>query len=482
MAIGLGQMLIGGLLGNEIGKKGGLGGLLSGMSSGDNGRVTDQEMDGMTHTMPDGTVMPGASHPEQPNMPQQTAQAPQQQGGGLMQGISNMMGNPSESQIARMGMGFNSMRLRPDANLAASFQKRIDASSINKSRGSLVAVLKKQGKNNIAQLLEIGAISVSEASKYSLEPGKGKDIAAVINFLKKPNADPEITAKLADLAEIVEADNSMSDEAFKIAMQLTGLDPTAKDYALGLSEIFTHQGKDLIDGVSREGQHYQIQTDKGTGETEKVWLDSYGETLIGKQQRIAKQEDLIKDKREAQEKGTEYYVKAQEYRRQVDQFERIMTASEEGALSGELAQYLPAFDEQTAILRGLVNELGISVINSATFGALSEKEMQMAMKTNINEGLRPEELRQQVMIQIRARRKLAQEYEKLARRAKFEGDGTWSNFIKLAMEETDRHDAVVWSELNQGEIENLASRGIGREDYKNWTYDQRQEFFDRRTK
>ena len=46
MAIGLGQMLIGGLLGNEIGKKGGLGGLLSGMSSGDNGRVTDQEMDG----------------------------------------------------------------------------------------------------------------------------------------------------------------------------------------------------------------------------------------------------------------------------------------------------------------------------------------------------------------------------------------------------------------------------------------------------
>ena len=50
------------------------------------------------------------------------------------------------------------------------------------------------------------------------------------------------------------------------------------------------------------------------------------------------------------------------------------------------------------------------------------------------------------------------------------------------LEETDRHDAVVWSELNQGEIENLASRGIGREDYKNWTYDQRQEFFDRRTK
>ncbi len=466
MAIGLGQMLIGGLLGNEIGKRGGLSGLLGNVNKGDTGRLTDQQMGVMSQTTPTQSAQ---------------VQAPQQQTGGFMQGISNMLGNPTDAQIARMGMGFNSMRLRPDANLAASFQKRIDASTMNKSKASLVAVLKKQGKNNIAQLLEIGAISVSEASKYSLEPGKGKDINAVLTFLKKPNADPEIQAKLQDLAEIVEADNSMSDEAFKIAMKLTGLDPTTdKQYALGLSEIFTHQGKDLIDGVSREGQHYQIQTDKSTGEREKVWLDSFGETIIQKQDRIAKQEALIKDKAQAQEMGTEYYVKAQEYRRQVDQFERIMTASAEGALSGEIAQYLPAFDEQTAILRGLVNELGISVINSATFGALSEKEMQMAMKTNINEGLRPEELREQVMIQIAARRKLAQEYEKLARRAMFEGDGTWSGFIKLAMEETDRHDAVVWANLTPEEVARLASRGYGREEYKKFTYEERRAIFDQR--
>ena len=73
MAIGLGQMLIGGLLGNEIGKKGGLSGLLGG---------NQPEM------------------PQQPQMPTQTAQAPQQQGGGFMQSISNMMGNPTDSQIA----------------------------------------------------------------------------------------------------------------------------------------------------------------------------------------------------------------------------------------------------------------------------------------------------------------------------------------------------------------------------------------------
>ena len=476
MAIGLGQMLIGGLLGNEIGKNGGISGLLGGLTGDNKGRVTDEEM--ATHQMPDGTTMPGATHPEggYNQAPQQQAQAPQQQSGGFMSGINNL----SQSQLAKLGMGFNSMRMHPDANLAASFQKTIDSSSINKSRGTLVKVLKKQGKNNIAQLLEIGAISVQEASKYSLEKGNSKDIAAVINYLKKPNADPEVQAKLHDLAEIVEADNSMSDEAFKIAMQLTGLDADGKQYALGLSEIFTHQGKDLIDGVSKEGQHYQIQTDKATGEREKVWLDSYGETILGKQERIAKQEALVKDKALAQEMGTQYYVKAQSYRQQVDQFERIISAVEDGALSGIIAKEFPAFDDSTAILQGLVNELGISVINSATFGALSEREMEMAMRTNINLNLPPKELREMAMEQIRARRKLAQEYEKMAKRAKFEGDGTWSSFVKLSMEETDRHDAVVWSELTENEIERLALKGYGRNEYMDFSYEQRRAIFDAR--
>ena len=476
MAIGLGQMLISGLLGNEIGKNGGISGLLGGLTGDNKGRVTDEEM--ATHQMPDGTTMPGATHPEggYNQAPQQQAQAPQQQSGGFMSGINNL----SQSQLAKLGMGFNSMRMHPDANLAASFQKTIDSSSINKSRGTLVKVLKKQGKNNIAQLLEIGAISVQEASKYSLEKGNSKDIAAVINYLKKPNADPEVQAKLHDLAEIVEADNSMSDEAFKIAMQLTGLDADGKQYALGLSEIFTHQGKDLIDGVSKEGQHYQIQTDKATGEREKVWLDSYGETILGKQERIAKQEALVKDKALAQEMGTQYYVKAQSYRQQVDQFERIISAVEDGALSGIIAKEFPAFDDSTAILQGLVNELGISVINSATFGALSEREMEMAMRTNINLNLPPKELREMAMEQIRARRKLAQEYEKMAKRAKFEGDGTWSSFVKLSMEETDRHDAVVWSELTENEIERLALKGYGRNEYMDFSYEQRRAIFDAR--
>jgi hypothetical protein len=464
MAIGLGQMLIGGLLGHQIGKGKGLMDLLG--TGGDKGKVTEDQMNAYKQ-----------------NIPTQVASTNQQQGGGIMSGIENMFGNPSQEKIARMGLAFNSMRMHPDSNLAASFQKTIDSSKTNSSRQALITVLEKQGKKNVAQLLRIGAITVAEASKESLKKGTGTDIEMVLKYLRKPHADPAVQAKLADLAEIVEADNSMSDEAFAAAMELTGLTADAnKQYALGLSEIFTHQGKEAVDenGRSREGQHYQMQTDKASGETEKVWLDSFGETLLQKQERIAKQEDLVRDKAKAQSMGNEYYAEAREYRMQVDQFEQIIATIEDGALSGQIASRLPAMDAATARLRGLVNELGISVINSATFGALSEREMQMAMRTNINEGLKPEELRKMVIEQIKARRKLAQEYEKMAKRAKFEGDGTWSSFVKLSMEETARHDAVVWEELNASEIESLALRGVDRQDYMDWTYEQRRALFDGR--
>ena len=70
----------------------------------------------------------------------------------------------------------------------------------------------------------------------------------------------------------------------------------------------------------------------------------------------------------------------------------------------------------------------------------------------------------------------------MAKRAKFEGDGTWSSFVKLSMEETARHDAVVWEELRPDEIATLLASGIDREAYKDTDYTWRRKFFDARDK
>jgi len=65
-------------------------------------------------------------------------------------------------------------------------------------------------------------------------------------------------------------------------------------------------------------------------------------------------------------------------------------------------------------LRSIAQQLGITVINSATFGALSEKELQLALDTNMNLSLDPDELRLQIIEKIEATQKLYLEMRKKA--------------------------------------------------------------------
>lgn len=399
--------------------------------------------------------------------------------GGGISGISNQLfKGMSQEQVARLGMGFNSMRLDPDPNLAKSFQNTIDTASANRGKANAVSALRKMGKTHLADLVESGGLGVTEAMKRALDdPGK-TDINASLALLRK---DPN-NAQLLDLAEILEADGTMHDDVMKAYMDIKGLGSNDKEYALGLSEMMTYQGKDLVDenGKSREGQHYQIQTDKATGDIKQVWLPSYGETIEQKQKRENEQAFLVKDRETATKMGQNAYQESRDLRDQIRQFELVMENIDDGALSGWLVDKLPAMDDRTALLRGLQNKLGISVINSATFGALSEREMAMAMATNLNLNLPPDELRKMVLEQIRVRRKLAMEFERQAEKLLNKG-ASWSEFVAEMLKETKKHDAVVWEQLRPNEVEALLKVGIDREAYKDLTYEERKGIFDRRT-
>ena len=399
--------------------------------------------------------------------------------GGGISGISNQLfKGMSQEQVARLGIGFNSMRLDPDPNMAASFQNTIDTASANTGKANAVGALRKMGKTHLADLVESGGLGVTEAMKRALDdPGK-TDINASLALLRK---DPN-NAQLLDLAEILEADGTMHDDVMKAYMDIKGLGSNDKEYALGLSEMMTYQGKDLVDenGKSREGQHYQIQTDKATGDIKQVWLPSYGETIEQKQTRENEQAFLIQDQETATKMGNQAYTESRNLRSQISQFELALQAVDDGALSGFLARRLPAIDDKTALLFGLQNKLGISVINSATFGALSEREMQMAMATNLNLDLPPAELRDMIIEQIRVRRKLAQAFETEAT-SLLGGGKSWSDFVARMVEETKKHDAVVWEQLKPNEVEALLKVGIDREAYKDLTYEERKGIFDRRT-
>lgn len=153
-SFGLGQMLIGGLIGSQLGK----GGLLG----------SDDE---------DKTIKSMGEY----NQPQAQPQ-PQSQGGGVFGGIGGMVtgisnqlfDGMSQEQVARLGMGFNSMRLNPSDNLAASFQTTINDSvtkrKLTEKTNATLNYLKNavspqypNGRTDIIDMLTKGVISPTDA-------------------------------------------------------------------------------------------------------------------------------------------------------------------------------------------------------------------------------------------------------------------------------------------------------------------------------
>lgn len=401
--------------------------------------------------------------------------------GGLVSNVSNQMfKGMSQEQVARLGQGFNTMRLRPDQGMHDAFQNRIDNATVARGKQKAIAVLRKQGKNAIADMLEVDGISVKDAMAYAIEDSGKGDTKAMLKILR---SDP-LNEEALDLADILEADPTMNDEVWKAYMAMTGLDGQGEgsEYALGISEIMTDQ---------ETGQHYQIHTDKsGKNPPEKVYLDSYGETIIEKQDRERQAKLLERDELKAAEMGEAAYNTAQDYFRQIDLFEQALATlrpenydSEkeyQRALTGFIQNRLPSTNPNTSLLRGIQNQLGIRVINSATFGALSEREMEMAMRTNLDLTLEPEDLIVMIQKQIQARRKLAMEFSDQALLLLTGGDGRFSTFATEMLKRQEAHNEVIWENLNEAEIESLLNAGIDREAYKDKPYEWRKAWFDAR--
>jgi hypothetical protein len=308
-----------------------------------------------------------------PQMPQQAPQmpqqAPQQQGllSRLGSGISNYLSDPENR--ARLAAGFNTMRLNPDPNIAAMAQSRIESSQAKK--------LESKQVNKTVELLR--------------KMGRG------------------------DLAAAVESNPSLAIDALK---QVYGLGPagaSAKSYAPQLDPA--------------TGQYYVTTFDPETGKASRVdvggAVGETPETIAQREQRLALEEN---DFMKAQEVGQATFSQAGNIDGMINRLTQAYTALEQGGKSGVFQRYLPAFDEATASLRQAANQLGIDIINSATFGALSEKELGLALETGLPMSLDEEELKSYIRNKVAAQVKLRDELIKKAR-ALAGGQMKYSDFI-----------------------------------------------------
>lgn len=116
---------------------------------------------------------------------------------------------------------------------------------------------------------------------------------------------------------------------------------------------------------------------------------------------------------------------------------------EEGANTGVIANRLPNWKASTIALDTVKNELGLDVVGSVTFGALSEGELNLALSTALPTNLSEEDLVDWIDRKISAQGKL-QDYLYAQAIYLSDGDktiGDWLRSQKDEKEERDRTEA-----------------------------------------
>jgi hypothetical protein len=262
-------------------------------------------------------------------------------------GVSDFFGD--EERMARMTIALNSMRLNPDDNIAKSMENKLEA------------IRTKKGANRSVDWLRENATPTNQYAKY---------------------------------ADLIEKNPEMASELMKQVM--------------GIGKGGYKTSAVQVDPES--GQKYVVRSDPSKGLVERINVEGAKGTTYEEEQKIASDFRLKEqDTKDAYKASQDVFTEAQEMRGNVRELYKMIPLLDKGAETGLLRQYLPSFKANTAQLRTIGNKLGINVINMATFGALSEKELNLALKTAIDLSLPPTELRKQILMKIEAQEKLMNE-------------------------------------------------------------------------
>lgn len=272
--------------------------------------------------------------------------------------------------MTRLALGFNTMRLTPDQALASVLSdelKDIRSTRVsNKTATAVIQQLRAMGEKEAADIVEAN-------------PAVAKDVLQQI-----------IQAKYARKAS-----------------------PTASGVQID----------------PKTGQIFQVVFDPSTGKNVRVNVEgAYGETPQAIATREANQQALMAGQRMASEKGAAVFARAGSLGEQISKLQRARDLVKGGAQTGVIRSLLPAFDAATAELRAIGNSLGIDIINSATFGALSEKELSLALSTGLDLSLQGEALQKHIEDKINAQEKL---YNQLMQDARDLSSGmTYNQYIQ----------------------------------------------------
>lgn len=305
--------------------------------------------------------------------PPRQAPAPRQGMGGRMMGILGSIGNFIQDNPAlmnRLAIGFQGMTLNPNAAIINANQRQLEAQ----------------------QQLDLLRGQANKTAEYLRRMGYTKE------------------------ADIVEKNPAMAQDVFKAV-----IGKTIGTLGIKTSQVYTDPSS---------GQQYVVETNPNTAQVARRDVEGAIGLTPQQEQEMETQTALtLADREAAQAAGQRYYGQAESLNAQMTNLRSAYIASRSGGRSGIINNLLPAFDAATSRLRQAANALGIDVINSATFGALSKSELDLALSTAIDTSLGPEQLQLEIERKLRAQEKL---YNQLLESAKLLSSGNtgYSTFIQ----------------------------------------------------
>lgn len=110
----------------------------------------------------------------------------------------------------------------------------------------------------------------------------------------------------------------------------------------------------------------------------------------------------------------ELFDQVQQVRSSLPNYDEAIAAIDAGASTGRVQGLLPSFRESTLRFESAANKLGLDVVGSVTFGALSEGELKLAMETAVPRGMEGDALKRWLQRKRDAQTKLANELEDAA--------------------------------------------------------------------
>lgn len=309
-------------------------------------------------------AVPPAAQPQQ-------AQFPEMRSGNIQPPTRDTPWYNDGALMSRLAMGFNTMRLDPDQGLQAVLADRIKTANElavgNKTAQAVITQLRNMGENEAADMV-------------AAQPAIAKDV----------------------LKQIVQAKYAKSASPTASGVQI---DPNT-------------------------GQMYQVVFNPSTGKNQRVDVQgAMGETPSAIASREASGQLNLAGIKMASEKGAAVFGRASGLGEQIGKLTRARDLVREGgAQTGVIRSLLPSFNSATAELRAIANGLGIDIINSATFGALSEKELGLALSTGLDTSLSGDALQEHIQDKINAQEKL---YNQLMQDARELSSGiTYNEYIQ----------------------------------------------------